>query len=581
MRKLLNKEKSRILARIYISFVIFTTLISCHMESEITANYDVFTNGRIYSMDPEGRIHTTMIVKEGRIHAVGDADILDTLSGRYQETDLKNQFVFPGLIEGHGHFKSLGEVISGLDVAGMSSWADVLHKTEAYGKEYPEVEWIIGLGWHPNHWTELPEDMTEGYPSNESLSDLFPDRPVILWHSSMHALMANDRALEMAGVGPESRDPEGGRIVRDRQGKATGILEENAMSVLTTVYNDQLAQRTKEERWAESDRFLDSASQTCLSYGITTFVDAGINLDEFAQMQEYNKNGRSTVRVWAMLRGHEVWADEVPGSLPFHSKDDRLMVKAVKAFSDGALGANGAWMLEDYEDQPDWHGQNVTEMDRLKKIGERCMELGLQYCVHAIGDRANREVLDIFENIFEDYQKMDADLRWRIEHAQIVAPSDVIRFRELRVIPSMQAIHCTSDAPMVIPKLGRERAEERGYVWRNFLEEGLLIANGTDTPVESVDPFENLYASVTRKRTASAESFFPEQVMSRDEALRSLTIWNAYACHLEEEIGSLEPGKRADFMVIDTDLAECADEDILKAKVLQTYIDGVLLYERK
>ena len=560
---------------VFLSIFIFT-MISCHMDSDREESYDVFANGRIYSMDPEGNVFTTMIVKNGRIIALGDADLMDTLSGKFQKFDLEGQFVFPGLIEGHGHFKSLGEVISGLDVAGLSSWWEVLQKTEEYGQENPDSEWIIGLGWHPNHWSELPDKMIEGYPTNEELSALYPHQPVILWHSSMHALMANKRALEMAGINADTPDPEGGRIVRDQTGTATGILEENAMSFLTSLYNNWAAQRTKQERWEEADRFLDSASRTCLSYGITTFVDAGINLDELAHMKEYNKNGRSTVRVWAMLRGHEVWDDLVPESLPFHSEDDRLMVKAVKAFSDGALGANGAWMLEDYDDQPGWHGQNVTEVERLEKIGEKCLELGLQYCVHAIGDRANREVLDIYESLFEE--NTDADLRWRIEHAQILAPSDVVRFKELGVIPSMQAIHCTSDSPMVIPKLGRERAEERGYVWQDLLQEGLMIANGTDTPVESVNPFENLYASVTRKRSENEDSFFPAQVMSRDQALRSLTIWNAYACHLEEEIGSLEPGKRADFMIVDTDLMECAEGDILKAKVLQTYIDGVLLF---
>lgn len=579
MRNLWNEIQNRGWTVLMALFILIT-IIGCQMKTESAHIYDVYTNGKIYSMDSEGGMYSTMVIKGDRILAVGTEEILDTLTGEHRSFDLGGQFVFPGWIEGHGHFISLGEVISGLDVAGAVSWDDVLEKTEEYGKEVESPGWIVGLGWHPNHWSEKFENSVEGYPTNKALSEMFPDQPVILWHSSMHALMANEYALELAEIDGETSDPEGGRIVRDRNGLATGILEETAMSFVTSAYNQWRDSRTAEEKWQETDRFLDSASHTCLSYGITTFVDAGLNLEELAQMKKYNEVGKSTVRLWGMLRGYEIWKDQVEEKVPFHSEDDRLMVKAVKAFADGALGANGAWMLEDYEDQPGWTGQNVTSTDELEKIGEKCLELGLQYCVHAIGDRANHEVLNIYERLFQNNNLDENDLRWRIEHAQILAPDDVERFRELGVIPSMQAIHCTSDSPMVIPKLGFERAKERGYVWQDLLRKGNIIANGTDTPVESVNPFENLYASVTRKRSVEGESFFPEQVMTREQAIRSLTIWNAYAIHLEDETGSLEPGKRADFMVVDTDLMECDEADILNASVIRTYVDGVLLYEK-
>jgi len=580
MKKIIIYIKQWGWARVF-TLIILTKMSSCQMEADSAYIYDVYTNGKIYSLDSQGRIYSTMVVKDGRIWAIGMEEILDTLSEEYRIFDLDYKYVFPGLIEGHGHFISLGEVTSGLDVAGFKSWDEVLEQVEDFSRDIPVSAWIVGLGWHPNHWEGMPEDVVEGYPTNERLSELFPDQPVILWHSSMHALMANQFALNLAGISAETSDPEGGRIVRDSEGRATGILEENAMTFVSSAYNEWKENRTSQEKWEEMNHFLDSASLACLSYGITTFVDAGINLEELNHLQQYNEEGKSTVRLWGMLRGYEVWKDQVPELLPLHSDDDRLMIKAVKGFADGALGANGAWMLDEYEDQPGWMGQNVTDMDHLEAIGERCLELGLQYCVHAIGDRANHEVLNIFEKLFQKNNKEGEDLRWRIEHAQILAPEDVVRFDKLGVIPSMQAIHCTSDSPMVVPKLGYQRAKERGYVWQDLLQDVGIIANGTDTPVESVDPFENLFASVTRKRSVGEEPFFPEQVMTRDQALRSLTIWNAYAIHLEDEIGSLEPGKRADFMVIDTDLMECDEADILNASVIQTYVDGSLLYEKR
>ncbi len=541
-----------------------------------------FHNGTIYSMDESSNVYSSMIVEDGQITALGGDEIKDQFQGdNFEVIDLEGQYLFPGLIEGHGHFMSLGEVVCGLDLSNLSSWDEVLNKTVEFIDSPMEDDWILGKGWHPNHWTKMPEKLTEGYPDNSKLSELFPNQPVILQHSSFHALMANKKALELAGIKNETPDPEGGRIVRSKSGEATGMLEENAMGLVMGTYHNWINKRSPEEKMKLQDQYRDSATQRCLSYGITTFVDAGIGSSELKQYQSYHSTKGLDIRIWAMASGQALLNGSFSDEIPYESQDQRLFVKASKAFIDGALGSNGAWMIDDYKDQPGWHGQNVTDTATLKAIGQVCVDLGIQYCVHAIGDRANHEVLNIYEDIFKGNQRDGKELRWRIEHAQIVQPDEISRFAQLGVIPSMQAIHCTSDAPMVIPKIGENLARDGAYAWRSFIDQGSRIANGTDTPVESVNPFENLYASVTRKGAPDGKAFFPGQSMTRDEALRSLTIWNAYACKLEDKTGSLEPGKWADFMLVDRDLMTCEDQEILKTQVLKTWVGGDLAWKNK
>ena len=530
-------------------------------------------------MDEASGSYTAMIVENGRILAMGGDQIRDLISDReYNSVDLKGQYVFPGLIEGHGHFMSLGEVLCGLDISGLDSWETVLDKTVEYAGKQTDTGWLVGKGWHPNHWKTLPPNLTEGYPDNRELSRMFPDRPVIMQHSSFHALLANQKALELAGITYDTRDPDGGRIVRDDSGVATGILEENAMSLVMKPYVAWKENRPMAVRKKELERYLDSASQTSLSYGITTFVDAGFGVEEFEVFEEYHQDQGLDLRLWGMTSGEDLLDGDFDHIVPYQSSDNRLFVLGTKAYMDGALGSNGAWMVDEYADQPGWHGQNVTDLSFLKSVGQKCVDLGLQYCVHAIGDRANREVLNLYEALFKENDLIGRTLRWRIEHAQIIQPEDIGRFSRLGVIPSMQAIHCTSDAPMVVPKIGEPLAREGAYAWRSLMDHGSIIANGTDTPVESVNPFENLYASVTRQSDSGQPPFYAAQSMTREEALRSLTIWNAFACKLEDYTGSLETGKWADFFITDTDLMKCEKEEILEAKVEQTYVNGALVW---
>lgn len=554
--------------------------MACAPDPE-SAPMTYFFNGHINSMDGQGRRYTSMLVQNGQIVALGGEEIVSELDhGDYESFDLEGRFVYPGLIEGHGHFLSLGEVVCGLDVSGLDSWDAVLDQTVAYAKETVDTGWIVGKGWHPNHWSTQPANTIEGYPDHRELTRLFPDQPVILHHSSHHALMANQKAMEIAGITRDTPDPDGGRIIRFEDGAPSGILEENAMGLVLRHYQSWKNNRPEQEKAAELKQHLDSAARHCLSYGITTFVDAGISPEEFRIFQEYHEEETLDLRIWAMASGPRLLDGEFDQIVPYRSVDNRLFVQATKAFIDGALGSNGAWMVNEYTDQTGWLGQNVTELSTLEAIGQKCIDLGLQYCVHAIGDRGNREVLDLYQKLFEQNDRDGQSLRWRIEHAQILQPADIGRFSQLGVIPSIQAIHCTSDAPMVIPKIGAELARHGGYPWRSLIDSGSIIANGTDAPVERVNPFENLYASVTRQAAPGKPAFFPEQVMSRTEALQSLTIWNAYACKLEDYMGSLEVGKWADFVILDTDLMTCSSDEILKTQVWKTYVDGRLAWSQ-
>lgn len=538
-----------------------------------------FFNGHIYSMEGEGQRYSSMLIQNGQIIALGGDEIVSELDqGDYQSVDLGERFVYPGLIEGHGHFLSLGEVVCGLDVSGLESWDAVLDQTVAYAKENVDTGWIVGKGWHPNHWKTHPANTTEGYPDHRELSRLFSEQPVILHHSSHHALMVNQKALEIAGITRDTPDPDGGRIIRFKDGEPSGILEETAMGLVLGQYQSWKNNRPEQEKAAELKQHLDSAARHCLSYGITTFVDAGISPEEFRIFQEYHEAETLDLRIWAMASGPRLLDGEFDQIVPYRSADNRLFVQATKAFIDGALGSNGAWMVHEYTDQPGWMGQNVTELSTLEAIGQKCIDLGLQYCVHAIGDRGNREVLDLYQKLFEQNDLDGQSLRWRIEHAQIIQPDDIGRFSQMGIIPSMQAIHCTSDAPMVIPKIGDSLARYGAYAWRSLIDSGSIVANGTDTPVERINPFENLYASVTRQVAPEQAAFFPDQVMSRQEALKSLTIWNAYACKLDEFMGSLEVGKWADFVILDTDLMTCSSHEIPETRVWQTYVNGQLAW---
>ena len=402
---------------------------------------------------------------------------------------------------------------------------------------------------------------------------------MILYHASGHALFANAKAIEMAGVNVETPDPEGGAILRDGNGMPIGVFEERAMYIIHAAYQDYLDSLPQEEldkKWYKAIRL---AQQECLENGITSFQDAGSTYEEIDKYKEMAKNGDFDIRLWAMLRhSYASMKDSMTGLPVVGIGDHHFTCRAIKSEVDGALGAFGAWLLQAYRDKSGFTGQNTTPIPEVKNIAQLAFDHDMQLCVHAIGDRANRVVLNIYEEIFNTHPD-DKNLRWRIEHAQHLDVTDIPRFRQLGVIASMQGIHCTSDAPFVVKRLGEQRSRLGAYPWRSLLDAGVVIANGTDAPVEDVSPIACYYASVTRKRADTGLEFFPEQRMTREEALHSYTLGNAYAGFEEEIKGSLEEGKLADIVILSNNLLTCTDAQILDTKILYTIVGGEVKYE--
>jgi predicted amidohydrolase YtcJ len=483
----------------------------------------------------------------------------------------------PGLIESHGHLRNLGILRMNLDLKQTRSWEEVVEKVrEAAGRTKPG-SWIFGRGWHQEKWEHAPARTVEGYPTPESLNEAAPTNPVLLRHASGHAVIANATALRAAGIDDGTKNPPGGRIVRDSAGHATGALIETAADLVNKEMDDALARRPPNEIDAETIRAVELAQDECLSKGITTFQDAGstfATIDRFRKMAE---DGRLRMRLWVMVRDDNVL---LQGRLPAYRFEGLgngfLTVRAVKRQIDGALGSRGAWLLEPYADAPSTSGLNTEPVSDIEETARIAIENGFQLCVHAIGDRANRETLDLFERTIRAHPDKK-DLRWRIEHSQHLSPSDVPRFAKLGVIASMQGIHCTSDGSWVPARVGAQRAEEGAYLWRELIDSGAIVCNGTDVPVEDVDPIANFHASVTRT-LPDGRTFYPRQKMTRMEALRSYTMNGAYAAFEENIKGTVAVGKLADVTVLTRDILTIPDDEIERAKVAYTIVGGKVVY---
>lgn len=540
----------------------------------------LLVNGRFYTLDSLQPEAEAVAIRDGRILQVGTTEALSALKGdSTQLIDLQGQFAMPGFIEGHGHFSGLGYSLIRLNFLTAQSWEEIVQAVAQAAKTAKPGEWIVGRGWHQEKWQTQPSRTVLGYPYHDELSAISPDNPVMLRHASGHSLFANEKAMAISGISAETPNPSGGEVVRDSRGEAIGVFEERAMQLITAAYEDYRAGLSDEEKTKEWYRAIELAQEECLRKGVTSFQDAGSSFTDVERYAQMAEAGQLDLRLWAMLR-HSY--DEMEGKLDDFPKidlGDRFFTcRAIKSEVDGALGAFGAWLLKAYHDKKGFTGQNTTPIPEVKNIAGLAMQHGMQFCVHAIGDRANRVVLNIFEEQFAQHPDQQ-DLRWRIEHAQHLDTADIPRFREMGVIASMQGIHCTSDAPFVEKRLGEERSRLGAYPWRSLLDAGVVIANGTDAPVEDVDPLASFYASVTRKRADTGFAFFPEQRMSRAEAIYSYTLGNAYAAFEEGFKGQLAPGQVADIVVLSQDLLRCSDEELLDAKVLLTFVDGQLKYQ--
>ena len=497
-------------------------------------------------------IHTT---QEYQQHPISAKDTID----------LEGRFTMPGLIEAHGHIWSYGQSLRQLSLSEYHTWDEIVDAVQKKASQLPSGQWIIGRGWHQEKWTSSPADHVNGFPRLDELSNRVPDHPVYLEHASGHAAIINEMALQQVGISQDMNDPEGGRFLRDDEGKLIGVLEDLAMNIV----QDRIDKDTDPDAYWESE--LNLAGEACLKNGITTFHDAGTSVAQMKFLKAYSSSHGLPVRVYVMLFDD---IDSLAAALPdvrCESEDEHFLTcRAIKTYYDGALGSRGAWMLQPYTDDAENVGLNLMTPYKMQEYINLCKANELQYCVHAIGDRANRLILDMIENNFAD----SADHRSRIEHAQHVHPDDQSRFAQTKTIASMQPIHCTSDAPYVHARLGKERSASGAYVWRSLLANHTRIAVGTDVPVEPINPFENMYAAVTRKGDPNSKSFYPSQVMTRQEILQAYTSGNAYAGFEENIKGRIEQGFLADIVVIDRDLLACSEDELKEASAALTILGG-------
>lgn len=540
----------------------------------------ILENGKIVTVEKALPQAQAMAVKDGKVLALGTTAAMRKHKGPKTEViDLKGALAIPGLIEGHGHFTGVGAFKRSLNLRNSKNWNEIVGMVGAAAKEARPGQWIIGRGFHQSKWDAAPVPNVQGFPVHDELSKVSPNNPVLLTHASGHASMVNAKALEASGITRDTKDPEGGEIIRDAKGNATGLLNEKAQGLTRKAYNEYLARRTPAEREADAKLEITLAATECLQKGITSFQDAGSDFGTVTLVRKMAEAGELPLRLWMMLRVHNEDLEAEGAKYRWiGAGNGYVTVRAIKRAADGALGPRGAWLLEPYADLPERSGMNTESIADMEKTADWAIRNGFQLCIHAIGDKGNREVLNIFERTFAKHPEKK-DLRWRVEHAQHLSAQDIPRFGKMGVIAAMQGVHCTSDAPYVLARLGPKRAEEGAYVWRKLLDSGAVIANGTDAPVEDVDPLPSYYASVTRK-LADGSVFYGSQKMTRMEALRSYTLDGAYAGFEEKEKGSLKAGKMADITVLSKDILTVPDDEILKTEVLYTIVGGKIRYKR-
>ena len=538
----------------------------------------VLRNGRIATVDEAKPQAQALAARGDTLVAVGtNEDIAPYVGPKTKVIDLQGRRAVPGFIESHGHFTGVGEARIVLNLTRVKNWDEIVAMVrDAAGKARPG-EWIRGRGWHQEKWDRPPQPAVEGFPTHASLSAAAPNNPVVLEHASGHASFANAKAMELAGVTRDTKSPAGGDILKDAKGEPTGLFRETADGLLDQAYTRARASLTPQQREAYVRRQLQLADEEAVSKGVTSFEDAGSSFETIDVMKKVAAEGKLGLRLWVMVRdSSERMARSLAAYRLVDGYDKHLTVRAIKHTLDGALGSRGAWLLEPYSDLPTSTGLETTPLATVRASAELAMQHGYQLCVHAIGDRANRETLDLFEAAFKAHPDKK-DVRWRIEHAQHLSLADIPRFGRLGVIASMQGIHCTSDAIFVPARLGAKRSEEGAYVWQKLMKTGAVIANGTDAPVEDVDPIANFYATVTR-RLADGSTFYPDQRMSREEALRSYTRNGAFAAFQEGSKGSLAVGKLADITVLSKDILTVPDDEIRSARVDYTIVGGKVLY---
>jgi len=551
-------------------------------QGEIIADL-VLRGGFIATVDPSIGNVTAIAINDYSITAAGsDQEINEFIGTDTEVIELNGRFVMPGFIEGHGHYMSLGRSKQILDLNDVDGWEEIVSKVAVAVDKSKPGEWIFGRGWHQDKWNSVPEDAVDGVPVNDTLNKISPENPVILGHASGHAAFWNDAALEVAGVSDETLDPEGGTIVRNKSGKATGLMRETAQRLISKARNEYDGRLTPQQINIQNRERARMAADEALKNGITSFHDAGASFETIDFFKQLESENALDVRLYVMVRREP--NDFMDAVLPQYKMiaegNDFLTVRSIKRQIDGALGAHGAWLLEPYVDLPETSGLVLETVKDITGTAEVAVKHGFQVNTHAIGDRANRETLDIYEKVWSDLEVDGKQLRWRIEHAQHIDPEDIPRFGQLGVIASIQAVHGTSDGPWIPSRLGDERAKSTSQPWRTLFDTGAVITNGTDVPVERIDPIASYYSSVTRIMN-NGDAFYPEHKMTREEGLETYTINNAYAAFEEDIKGTLSPGKYADFIVLSKNLLNIEENDIPLTVVEMTFVGGELKYKKQ
>ena len=536
----------------------------------------IIENGTIYTMNDLNPIIEAVAVKNGKIIGLGSKSHIKSFKSKNTKTlDLKGYTMTPGLIEGHGHFMGLGYSKMRLDLSTVANYNELVNMVaDAVSKAKPG-EWILGRGWHQSKWDTKPLDLVKGFQTHNKLSQVSPDNPVWLKHASGHAAFGNAKAMEIAGITSETEFGFGGEIIKDLKGKPTGVFNERAQGLVSRY--------VEEEGDGDSQRALQLAVKACLENGITSFQDAGSGTDAINNIREGLSNGELKVRLYVMLTSRDpellkAWYNKGP---EIGTGDDYLTIRSIKLNADGALGSRGAWLLDDYRDRPGHFGMATQSMEYVYEISKDGLANGFQVNTHAIGDRANREVLDQYQKVFNERPELALDHRWRIEHAQHIDPLDIPRFGKMGVIPSIQGIHMSSDRPWAINRLGEKRIKDSAYVWRDLINTGAIIINGTDVPVEPINPIASIYASSTRQTLSGSPlgGYEPFQKMTRLEALKSYTLNAAYGAFEEDIKGTIDIGKYADFTIFSQNIITVPDDQLLNTKIKYTIINGQIEYQ--
>ena len=511
-------------------------------------------HAQIYTVNNEFATAEAMAVQDGKIVAIGTNDEILKVYQSDSLVDAKGAAVYPGFIDAHAHFLGYGQSLYSVDLMFVPSWEEAITRVKDFAAKHPGKGWIKGRGWDQNRFPG------KQFPTNAELNALFPDRPVILERVDGHASIANDFALNLAGVKP-GQTIEGGQFTM-QDGKLTGLLVDNAVGVVEK--NVPVATKDDYKDW------LTAAQQNCFATGLTTITDCGLSPSDIDYIDALQKSNDLKMRLYVML-------SDKPAS--YASKyftgggyvTDRLSVKGVKVYGDGALGSRGACLLHPYSDKPDWSGFLLSSPAHFDSIAAKLINTDFQMCTHAIGDSANRTIL----NVYAKYLKGKNDRRWRIEHAQIVHPADFHLFGDNSIVPSVQPTHGTSDMYWAGDRLGTERLKG-GYAYKQLLEQNNWLPLGTDFPVEEINPFKTFLAAVARQDSKGfpADGFQMENALTREQTIRGMTIWAAKANRMEKQVGSLEVGKKADFIILDQDLMKVATDRILQIKVLKTYLNG-------